>query len=113
MRDAMGARWSSLRRYTLELLEEPDAMRGLGALMEAFALRPIPEEQLTRITVPTTLVWGRQDLATTLVAAEAASARYGWPLHVIDDCADEPPLERPEAFLAVLAEAIDRMEVAR
>ena len=103
MRDAMGARWSSLRRYTLELLDEPDAMRGLGALMEAFALRPIPAEQLARITVPTTLVWGRQDLATTLVAAEAASAHYGWPLHVIDDCADEPPLERPEAFLGVLA----------
>ena len=101
MRDAMGARWSSLRRYALELLDEPDAMRGLGALMEAFALRPIPAEQLARIAVPTTLVWGRQDLATTLVVAQAASARYGWPLHVIDDCADEPPLERPEAFLAV------------
>ena len=113
MRDAMGARWSSLRRYTLELLDEPDAMRGLGALMEAFALRPIPAEQLARITVPTTLVWGRQDLATTLVAAEAASAHYGWPLHVIDDCADEPPLERPEAFLDVLAMAIDPMEVTR
>jgi pimeloyl-ACP methyl ester carboxylesterase len=109
----MGARWGALRRYTLELLEEPDAMRGLGALMEAFALRPIPAEQLARIAVPTALVWGRQDLATTLAVAQAASARYGWPLHVIDDCADEPPLERPEAFLAVLAEAIDRMEVTR
>jgi hypothetical protein len=32
---------------------------------------------------------------------------------VIDDCADEPPLERPETCLAVLAEAIDRMEVTR
>jgi pimeloyl-ACP methyl ester carboxylesterase len=113
MRDAMGARWSSLRRYTLELLEEPDAMRGLGALMEAFALRPIPADQLAQISVPTTLVWGRQDLATTLVVAEAASARHGWPLHVIDDCADEPPMERPEKFLVVLTEAIDRMEVAR
>lgn len=113
MRDAMGETWVTLRAYGVELLEEPEAMRGLGALMEAFALRPIPAEQLARITVPTTLVWGRQDLATTLVAAEAASARYGWPLHVIDDCADEPPMERPEAFLAVLAEAIDRLEVTR
>lgn len=113
MRDAMGARWTSLRHYTVELLDEPEAMRGLGALMEAFALRPIPAEQLARITVPTTLVWGRQDLATTLVVAETASTRYGWTLHVIDDCADEPPLERPEAFLAALAEAIDRLEVAR
>jgi hypothetical protein len=32
---------------------------------------------------------------------------------VIDDCADEPPLERPEAFLAVLEEAINPMEVTR
>jgi len=25
--------------------------------------------------------WGRHDLATSLQIAEAASARYGWPLH--------------------------------
>ena len=45
--------------------------------------------------MPTTLIWGRHDLATPLRVAEAASARYGWPLHVIEDAADDPPVERP------------------
>ena len=113
MGDAMGEGWRTLRAYGVELLGNDETMTGLGALMQAFALQPIHDDVLARIDVPTTLVWGRQDLATTLVVAEAASERHGWPLHVIDDCADEPPLERPEAFLAVLEQAIDRMEVTR
>jgi pimeloyl-ACP methyl ester carboxylesterase len=88
-------------------------MAGLGALMQAFALQAIPEDMLARIDAPTTLVWGRQDLATPLVTAEGASVRYGWALEVIDDCADEPPMERPEPFVAALERAIDRMEVTR
>ena len=28
-----------------------------------------------------------------------SSERYGWPLHVIEDCGDDPPLEAPEALL--------------
>ena len=59
----------------------------------------IPPAELARIAVPTTLIWGRHDLATPLSVAEAASARYGWPLHVIEDAADDPPIEQPEAFL--------------
>jgi pimeloyl-ACP methyl ester carboxylesterase len=81
--------------------------------MQAFALQAIPDGVLAGIDAPTTLVWGRQDLATTLVTAEAASERYGWSLEVIDDCADEPPMERPAAFAAALERALDRMEVAR
>ena len=54
---------------------------------------------------PPRLIWGRHDLATPLEVAEAASARHGWPLHVIEDCADDPPVEQPEAFLAALRTA--------
>ena len=45
---------------------------------------------------------GRHDRATPLSVAEAASARYGWPLHVIENCNDDPPVEQPEALLRVL-----------
>jgi hypothetical protein len=34
--------------------------------------------------------------------AEQASTRYGWPLQVIDDAADDPVIEQPEAFLRSL-----------
>jgi len=113
MRAAMGTSWEALRAYTVEGIGDPRTMAGLGALMQAFALQAIPEDTLARIDAPTTLVWGRQDLATSLVTAEMASARYGWALEVIDDCADEPPMERPEPFVAALERAIARMEVTR
>ena len=113
MRAAMGTSWEALRAYTVEGMGDPRTMAGLGALMQAFALQAIPEDTLARIDAPTTLVWGRQDLATSLVTAEMASARYGWALEVIDDCADEPPMERPEPFVAALERAIAQMEVTR
>jgi hypothetical protein len=37
--------------------------------------------------------------------AEAASARLGWPLHVIDDAGHVPHIERRDALLAVLCDA--------
>jgi hypothetical protein len=40
-----------------------------------------------------------------LAVAEAASARHGWPLRVIDHAGDDPPLEQPKAFLAALRAA--------
>jgi pimeloyl-ACP methyl ester carboxylesterase len=64
----------------------------------------IPPEDLAQIAVPTTLIWGRHDRANRPRIAEAASARYGWPLRVIEDCADDPPRDQPEAFLEALRE---------
>jgi pimeloyl-ACP methyl ester carboxylesterase len=70
--------------------------------MEQFGFEAIPSADLERIAVSTTLIWGRHDLATQLPVAEAASASYGWPLHVIEEAADDPPMEQPEAFLKAL-----------
>jgi pimeloyl-ACP methyl ester carboxylesterase len=68
----------------------------------------IPSEDLARIAVPTTLVWGRHDVGARLEIAEAASVRYGWPLHVIQNAADDPAIERPEAFLHALRATLER-----
>ena len=57
--------------------------------------------------MPTTLIWGRHDLATPLAVAEQAAARHRWPLHVIEDANDDPPIEQPEALLRVLARTDD------
>jgi pimeloyl-ACP methyl ester carboxylesterase len=67
---------------------------------------PIPPADLAHIVVPTRLIWGRYDLATRLAVAESTSARYRWPLHVIEDCGDDPPLEQPDAFLRALHVAL-------
>jgi hypothetical protein len=52
----------------------------------------------------TTRRLGAADLATPLRVAQAPSARYGWPLHVIEDAGDEPTIDQPEAFLRALDE---------
>ncbi|WP_435060061.1 hypothetical protein [Streptomyces sp. bgisy060] len=48
------------------------------------------------------LIYGRHDLQVGLKVAEAASARRGWPLDVIENAADGPAFERPGAFLETL-----------
>jgi hypothetical protein len=39
--------------------------------------------------------------------AEAASSRYGWPLHVIENAGDDAPIERPEEFVDALRLALE------
>jgi pimeloyl-ACP methyl ester carboxylesterase len=65
-----------------------------------------PPDDLARIVVPTVLIWGRHDRANRLRIAEIASHRYGWPLHVIENCADDPPRDQPRAFLDALGVAL-------
>lgn len=105
LRARMGGRWDAFAAYNIDRARAPAVHAALGALMSAFA-PAVPPADLARITAATTLVWGRHDLATPLRVAELASARYRWRLHVIDDCGDDPAVERPEAFLACLREAI-------
>ena len=102
VRDRLGERWDAYAAYTLDPAVAPGALAGLTALMEQFGFPPIPPEDLARIAVPTTLIWGRHDLATSLAVAEAASARYGWPLHVIESAGDDPATDQPERFVEVL-----------
>jgi pimeloyl-ACP methyl ester carboxylesterase len=106
MRERLGDRWPALRAYALDRATAPAARAAMQSLMGAFGLRAVPDADLEAIAVPTYLIWGRHDLATPLAVAQAASARYGWPLEVIDGAADDPPLEQPAAFLAALRRAL-------
>lgn len=106
VREQMGHRWEPYATYAVDLAGTPSAPAAMGALIGQFAATPIPHDELARIAVPTTLIWGRHDLATPLQVAEATGARYGWPLHVIEDAGDDPPLDRPDAFLDALRAAI-------
>jgi pimeloyl-ACP methyl ester carboxylesterase len=109
LREQMGERWAPFEAYSLQRARGPHA-RAVGRLMQAMGLPRIPPEDLARIAVPTALIWGRLDRANRLRIAEAASARYGWPLHVIEDCADDPARDRPHAFLAALRSEIGTTE---
>jgi pimeloyl-ACP methyl ester carboxylesterase len=102
LRQRMGERWQPFEAYNLDRARTPSVQTAVAMLMEQFGLPAIPSGDLARLTVPTTLIWGRHDRATPLSVAEAASARFGWPLHVIENCNDDPPVEQPEALLRML-----------
>ncbi len=106
LRDQLNDRWEAFAGYACELAGNPAVQSAMGSLIGAFG-SPIPPEELARIKIPTTLIWGRHDLATPLQVAESASARYGWPLHVIEHAGDDPSLEQPEAFLTALRLALE------
>jgi pimeloyl-ACP methyl ester carboxylesterase len=107
LREQMGERWEPFVAYNLELARGPGA-KVVGRMLRELGVPRIPPAELARIAVPTALIWGRQDRANRLRIAEAASARYGWPLHVIENCADDPPRDQPEAFLQALHTATER-----
>jgi pimeloyl-ACP methyl ester carboxylesterase len=107
LRRGMGERWELFRSYGVDRAATPRVQAALRTLMEQFGAPPISPMELAGISVPTGLIWGRQDRATPLRVAESASARRGWPLYVIENCGDEPPLEQPEAFLRALRSVFD------
>jgi pimeloyl-ACP methyl ester carboxylesterase len=106
LRDELGERFEPFGDYSLAWARTKTAKAALRSLMPEFGTRAIAQADLARIEIPTTLIHGRHDLQTRLSVAERASARYGWPLHVIEDCRDDPAFEQPEAFLAALRAAL-------
>ena len=103
----LGEAWPLLQRYAVAVARTPRVQSAMGALLAEFGTAALPDRVLRRIAVPTTLLWGRHDMVTPVDVAEAASARYGWPLHVLEDAADDPALEAPEEFLQVLQAAVE------
>jgi pimeloyl-ACP methyl ester carboxylesterase len=99
LREQFGDQWDAFSAQALEWAQTKTSKTTLRSLMSDFGLRPIPAADLAQITTPTSLIWGRHDLQTPLRVAEAASAKYGWPLHVIDGARDDPFFEQPVAAL--------------
>ena len=102
----MGERWEAMAAYALDRLRTPTVRAAMRRLMRPLA-SAIPPHDLSRITVPTTLIWGRHDRGVRLNVARVAGERYGWALHVIEDARDDPAIEQPQAFLEALRTALE------
>ncbi|PSH57646.1 alpha/beta hydrolase [Phyllobacterium brassicacearum] len=113
LRQRMGELWDPFETYNLDRARSPALHAALATLMRDFIMPAIPAAELRRIKVPVTLIWGRCDLATPLDVAETAAARYGWPLHVIEDANDAPAMEQPERFLTALRTALYHSQIVR
>jgi pimeloyl-ACP methyl ester carboxylesterase len=105
VRALMGDLWETSQAYNLDRARTPSVRAANRRLLRELGTKPIPPRELARITVPTSLICGRHDRVMRLRIAEAASARYGWPLHVIDD-AGHFSLEQQEAFRTALQVAL-------
>jgi pimeloyl-ACP methyl ester carboxylesterase len=106
LRQQLGERGRLLEAYALDRARTPTMKAALKHLMPQLGVPAIPPAELARIAVPTTLIWGRHDRQVRLGLAEAASARHGWPLHVIERAADDPAVEQPDAFLQAVRGAL-------
>lgn len=113
LRARMSDTWEPFAAYNLDRARSPQVQAALRTLMEQFGFPPIPDTDLSALPMPTTLIWGRHDLATSVAAARRASARFGWPLHVIEDCGDDPLVEQPRAFLDALRSATSQSREVR
>jgi len=107
VRAEMGERYEWMAAYALDRFRTPSVKAAMRSLMRQLA-SAIPPRDLDRIAVPTTLIWGRHDVGVRLDVAEAASARYGWPLFVIENARDDPAIEQPQAFLRALHAALSK-----
>ena len=105
VRALLGERWEASQAYNLDRARTPTVRAANRRLLRELGTKTIPPHELARIAVPTSLIWGRHDRVMRLRIAEAASVRYGWPLHVIED-AGHFSLEQPEACRAALRAAL-------
>jgi pimeloyl-ACP methyl ester carboxylesterase len=105
VRALLGDRFELSQAYNLDRARTPSVRAANRRLLRELGTRTIPPQELARIAVPTALVWGRHDRVMRLKIAEAASARYGWPLHVVED-AGHFAVEQPQAFRAALRAAL-------
>jgi 2-hydroxymuconate-semialdehyde hydrolase len=83
--------------YCRERATVPHLKRTMRRLIQR-CKKQVPEADLRRISIPTSLIWGSHDRFVPLSVAEWASARLGWPLTVIEGTGHVPHIERPEVF---------------
>jgi pimeloyl-ACP methyl ester carboxylesterase len=106
VRQRLGALGEPFLTHMVDRARMPSVQKANRRLLRELGFPQVPPADLARIGVPTTLIWGRHDRVMPRRTAEQASARHGWPLHVIDDAGHFLVVDQPEAFLAALRTAL-------
>jgi pimeloyl-ACP methyl ester carboxylesterase len=106
LRARAATRWEHVKAYNLDRAASSSVSAAIQALIEQFGFPAIPDDVLGRIAVPTSLIWGAHDSIIPLAVGQQASARFGWPLHVLENAGNEPALEIPDEILRALRTAM-------
>ena len=102
-----GTRFEPFQAYMLDRARTPSVQRANRRLLRELGLPRIPDEDLARISVPTTVICGRHDRVMKLRYAEQAARRHNWQLEVIDDAGHVVFVDQREATLAALRRALE------
>jgi len=74
------------------------------------AIRHNMSKELSRITIPVSLIWGKQDKVTPPeVADEFHQLLPNSELNWVDQCGHAPMMERPEVFNGYLEKFLNRI----
>jgi pimeloyl-ACP methyl ester carboxylesterase len=107
VRMQMGDRLTALLDYQVDRAKQPSVNAANRTLLRRVGTKPMPDDELRRITVPVAMIWGRHDRVVPIKHAERASAKFGWPLYPIENAGHIPMAEQPAAFGAALREILE------
>jgi 2-hydroxymuconate-semialdehyde hydrolase len=98
---------AAFERYSRERARLSHVKRTMRTLVD-LGTRRVPPAELAAARLPVSMIWGRHDRMTPLELAHDARARFGWPLHVVDEAGHVPHVERPDEFAGALEEVASR-----
>lgn len=89
--------------------------KGLNIVLTAkSAMRHNLEHELHKIKKPTLLIWGKNDTITPAFVGEDFNKKIeGSELHILDECGHAPMMEKPAAFIQLLAAFLQRYPIIR
>jgi 2-hydroxymuconate-semialdehyde hydrolase len=93
--------FEAFETYTRDQAAKSHVKKAMRQLVSG-QTKPIPNGVLERISVPTSLLWGREDRMVPLSIGQAAAERFGWPLHIVEAAAHAPHVEQPDAFVTTV-----------
>lgn len=84
--------------------------KGLNIILTAkSAMRHNLEQELHKITAPTLLIWGKNDIITPAFVGEDFNQKIkDSELHILDKCGHAPMMEHPQVFIELLEEFLSR-----
>jgi pimeloyl-ACP methyl ester carboxylesterase len=107
VREQMGERLAALEDYQLDRAKQQSVNAANRVLLRKIGTKPIPVDDLRKIKMPVAMIWGRHDRVMPLKYAERATAKFDWPLHVIEDAGHIPMAEQPAQFGAALRAVLE------
>lgn len=100
---------AALPEWTVDALLQRAAGSPMQRIMQTGLLQYFVDSRLSQITVPTTLVWGKNDGVVPLSYAEALkSGIAGATLQVIDGAAHIPHAQQPQRFVSCLTATLSQ-----